>query len=259
MDTGRIVYGEALGKANLARFRRRRFWLGEKMDHPDDDDEIQVRYRRPAVAANRSYVVACSSTFRDDVLALAGRRGANVGAIARAVMLLLPGDAIGALADPGEPDGQDRETVTLKSGASAGKIWRRKPRLQVRLAAGLEIPEIRQALALALAMDRGEVALALEQGGKKPAAERRDGAQAEITRLRKQVGALSFEPLDHHVRSRADALYVLGFQPAAKPEPAAVRRRYRVLAAIHHPDSGGGDHGRMSQLNEAVRILRGKT
>ncbi len=67
---------------------------------------------------------------------------------------------------------------------------------------------------------------------------------------------MSFEPLGHGVRNRAEALYVLGLPPDAEPDEDTLNRRYRRLAAIHHPDSDQGEHRRMSQLNEAVRFLR---
>ncbi len=243
----------------MLRSRRRRFWLGDDMEHPDDKLDGREHAGRVGSTANQSYAVPCSSAFRDDILALAERRGVNIGSLARAVMLLVPAEAIRAQPDPGEPEAWDRETVTLKSGVSAGKVWRRKPRLQVRAGAALALADIRRALALALAMDRGEVALALEKNDLPSASKRLNKAAAEIARLRRQVRVLSLEPLEHHVRSRADALYTLGFAPAARPDAVAVRRRYRVLAAIHHPDSGEGDHKRMTQLNEAVQILCRKT
>ena len=253
MSVETLVYGEAVRVAHMLRSRRRRIWLGDRMEHPDDQED--TRGGKSASTANRSYAIPCSSGFRDEILALASRRGVNVGNLARAVMLLVPTETVAMHPDPGEPETWDRESVTLKSGISAGKAWRRKPRLQVRAGAGLEVPDIRRALALALAMDRGDIALSLEKTDLPSASKRLNKAAAEIARLRKQVRALSLEPLEHHVRSRADALYTLGFPPAARPDPAAVRRRYRVLAAIHHPDSSDGDHKRMSQLNEAVRIL----
>lgn len=257
MSGVQLVYGEAVRVAHMLRSRRRRIWLGEQMEHPDDQED--TRDGKSGSPANLSYAVSCSSGFRDDVLALAHRRGVNIGNLARAVMLLVPPETVAMHPDPGEPETWDRESVTLKSGASAGKAWRRKPRLQVRAGAGLNAPDIRRALALALAIDRGEIALSLEKADLPSASKRLNKAAAEIARLRKQVKALSLEPLEHHVRSRADALYSLGFPPAARPDPAVVRRRYRVLAAIHHPDRRDGDHKRMTQLNEAVQILCRKT
>ena len=256
MARDRIVYGQGTLKALDARARRRRLWLGDKMDHPDDWNEAAAPGSDGREEKNVSYVVPCTSAFRDDVLALAARRGVNAGTLARAVLLLLPVD-VEAWPDPGEPEWEDREAVTLKSGPSAGKVWRRKPRLQVRMVAGLEPASIRRALAVALAMDRGELMLRLESGQGPDADERLSLAEAELARLRRQVEVMAFEPLDHAVRSRADALYILGFPPGAEPSAETARKRYRTLAAIHHPDSGGGDHKRMSQLNAAVRILRG--
>lgn len=257
MKRDRIVYGDAIRKAQLLRSKRRRVWLGDKLHHPDDEQDMP----RPTTAAaskNRSYVVPCASAFRDAVQELADRRAVNAGELARAVLLLMPGEAA-LFPDPGEPGAEDRETIVLKSGANEGKNWRRKPRLQVRTIAGRDPAEIRRALALALAIDRGEFMLRLEEGGGPSSSERLSDARAENNRLRRQIGALLFEPLAQGVRDRADALHVLGFPPGARPNPETVRARYRALAAIHHPDGSHGEHRRMSQLNEAVQILRGES
>ena len=79
-------------------------------------------------ARKLSYAVPCSTRFRDAVLAMASDREVNVGDLARSIMLTLSPDAVKSAADPGEPEEDDRETVVLKSGPSAGKPWRRKPR-----------------------------------------------------------------------------------------------------------------------------------
>ena len=255
MTDPRIVYGEALRKAKVLRSRRRRLWLGDKLQHPDDSNDMpRADDQPPEELKNRSYVVPCASDFRDAVLELAERCGVNAGELARAVLLLMPDEAA-HFADPGEPEPGDRETVILKSGANEGKNWRRKPRLQVRLSGGHNTADVRRALALALAMDRGDYTVRIEDGHSPTSDQRLKEARAEITRLRYQVKAMSFEPLETGIRSRADALHVLGFPPEATPETDEIRKRYRKLAAIHHPDSGQGEHRRMSQLNEAVAKL----
>lgn len=255
MTDPRIVYGEALRKAKILRSRRRRLWLGDKLEHPDDfDDMPHADANTTDETRNKSYVVSCSSRFRDEILDLAERRGVNAGELARAVLLLLPIDAAN-FQDPGEPEPADRETVVLKSGANEGKNWRRKPRLQVRLASGYGATEVRRALALALAMDRGDYAVRIEDGRAPSSDDRLKEARAELTRLRYQIKTLFFDTLDHGVKTRADALYVLGFHSKSLPENDEIRKRYRKLAAIHHPDSGHGEHGRMSQLNAAVSLL----
>lgn len=255
MTDPRTVYGEALRKAKILRSRRRRVWLGDKLEHPDDSDDMRDSdgpvQEEPK---SRSYVVPCANDFRDAVLELAERHGVNAGELARAVLLLMPADAA-QFPDPGEPEPGDRETVILKSGANEGKNWRRKPRLQVRLVSGHNTTGIRRALALALAMDRGDYTVRIEDGHGPSSDQRLKEARSEITRLRYQLKAMFFEPLEQGVGSRADALYILGFRPDAMPEPDEIRKRYRKLAAIHHPDSSQGDHKRMSQLNEAVATL----
>ena len=207
-------------------------------------------------ASKKSYAIACSSAFRDRVLALAERRGVNVGDLARSVMLVVPPDAVATMADPGEPQAGDRESIILKSGPGAGKPWRRKPRLQVRLPAGHAVPTLRRALNLALAMDAGAQHIRIEDATRPGAEARLRDAMAETNRLRAIIGALSFSPLRDGVKTRTDALYVLGFPPNARLGADVVKSRFRSLAAIHHPDSAHGDTRRMSQLNEAMAKLR---
>lgn len=188
--------------------------------------------------------------------ALAESRKVNAGDLARSVLLLVPRDVVAKFPDPGEPTPDDREQIVLKSGPSANKPWRRKPRLQVRLPEGYKIPEIRRALGMALAMEEGGVALTLEEGRKPRLGDRLRKAETEIDRLKGAVMALAFEPLSNGVKTRADALYVLGFPPNTRPDQKAVRARYRMLATVHHPDSGFGHHDRMTQLNEALSTLK---
>jgi len=211
-----------------------------------------------------SYTVPCASRFRDEVLALATAKHCNVADLARSVVLVVSRNVIDAHKDPGEPARDDRETVVLKSGRSQGKPWRRKPRLQVRMAPGFEIETIRKALALALAIERGHMNVGVESETAISEAEMEQEAQHallrnthnEMERLRNVVQALHFEPLPDGVHTREQALYVLGFPPGASADLNAVRMRFRRLATVYHPDGKDGCHQRMSQLNAAMELLR---
>jgi hypothetical protein len=220
--------------------------------------------------SKHSYTVSCSSAFREAVEALAEHRQVNVGDLARSVLLVVPAAQVEGFPDPGEPPSHDRETVILKSGPAEGRPWRRKPRLQVRMPPGHAIPFIRRALGLALALAEGSLSVTLEDPKAPvqrshpeppppppppPAEEESDSD--ELERLRAIISALAFEPLKDGVRSRAEALYVLGFLPDARPDSRTVRAKFRMLATIHHPDGEHGDHQRMSQLNQAMALLRG--
>jgi len=227
-------------------------------------------------AVKASYTIACSSAFRDAVLALADKRGVNAGDLARAVMLVVPAALVEATADPGEPTAHDRETITPRSGRGQGRSWKRKPRLQVRLPPGLRAEFIRKCLKLALDIESGTVSVQLDAGpaaapeatpprGGRPAVEaaaaeaamaRAEHLEQEVERLRTIVNVLSFDPLPDGVESRADALHVMGFPPYANPDSRVLRARYRLLATVHHPDSAYGSHGRMSQINAAMELLR---
>ena len=199
------------------------------------------------------YTVPCSSEFRDRVTDLAARRRVNVADLARSVLIVLPFEAIRNAPDPGGPPPGDREETVLKSGPSKGKPWRRKPRLQMRLSAGYDPSFVRRALGIALAMDSGDLELSLEDPNAEPGAP--VAAESELERLKATVSALSFSPLRDGVRSRADALHILGFPPAERPDRSMVTARFRMLATIHHPDGELGSHQRMSQLNAAREIL----
>ena len=205
-----------------------------------------------------SYTITCSNSFRDRIEKLAARRQVNVGDLARSVLLMVPFETIIKYPDPGEPIADDRETVILKSGSSKGRIWRRKPRLQVRMSPGVDANLIRRALAMALAMEQGELDLYLEQvkPGNEPAPEIARHAKAEVKRLRTIVSTLCFDPLPNGIQTREEALHVLGFAPKGTPDDKSVKARFRMLAAIHHPDSPYGNHQRMSQLNAAMEHLR---
>ncbi len=201
----------------------------------------------------QSYTIPCASAFRDAVEALAARRGVNAADLARSVALMLGAEAITAYPDPGGPAADDRESVILKSGRAKGRPWRRKPRLQVRMAAGFDVPTLRRALAIALDMDLGEARVLLD-------APRRGlpvplGDPDEVTRLKAMVSALAFDPLPGGVETKAEALHVLGFAPGSHPDTMTARARFRALATIHHPDSDHGSHERMSQLNSAMDVL----
>ncbi|GAB6051668.1 J domain-containing protein [Magnetospira thiophila] len=202
----------------------------------------------------KSYTIPCASPFRQAALKLAERRGVNVADLVRSVLLALPREQVEGYPDPGDPAATDREVVTLKSGPAAGRPWRRKPRLQVRMTPGYTVPMLRKALAIALDLDRGAVQVELREAGKQAAPSA--AHVEELERLRAMVAALAFDPLPQGVSGRAEALHVLGFPPSARPDKTELRARFRILATIHHPDGDFGNHDRMAQLNEAMNYLR---
>jgi len=206
----------------------------------------------------QSYTIPCSSGFRDAVVALAQRKAANVADLARSVILMVAPEHLAAFPDPGDPAKGDRETVLVKSGPAKGRLWSRKPRLQVRLAPGYALPMLRRALGLALAMDEGDISVIFQGLDGAPTPETPETPSPddeEMARLHAIVSVLSFEPLAGGVKTREQALHVLGLAPDSNPDLGVLKGRFRMLAAIHHPDSGYGNHERMSQLNGAMDIL----
>jgi hypothetical protein len=234
-----------------------------------------------AIKINKqSYTVPCSTKFRDVVIALAARKSVNVADLARSSLLILPQDIIKTFADPGEPQLADREKIILKSGLSKGRLWRRKPRLQVRLTPGYEISFVRRALNLAVVLDSEHYLINVQkrevdalqndkftnQNGTVFSQSITNNNQQvsnvtdqkvsyEGKRLREVISALSFTPLPGRLSSRTDALHILGFFPTERPDRRVVRSKFKMLAKIHHPDNNYGNHQRMSQLNAAMDLL----
>jgi len=202
------------------------------------------------------YTIPCSSIFRDAVLKLGNDLGVNVADLARSVLLTIPTESINGFLDPGGPGADDREKVLIKSGPSAGQIWRRKPRLQARLRPGYHIKTVRRALNISLNLHSNDLTVKIETTAEEDSSEKfKQNLITDLERLQKIVSILSFEPLKGGVSTPAEALHVMGFAPSEKPRKADVRSRFRTLAAIHHPDGNYGDHNRMIQINAALSIL----
>ena len=221
--------------------------------------QAERRVKRPIEPQARAYVLPCSSTFRDKVMALAARRGVSAGDLARSVLLLISKDVLSRTVDPGEPSPEDREIVKLQSGLTKGRTLKRKPRLQLRLPAGHDMAELRRALSLALDLEAGEQEIAVENDAdrqtKAEPGRVRDGQSDEINSLRRIIDTIALRPLENGVTSRVEALHVLGFSPFVTPDRASIRSRFRQLARVYHPDAPLGDHVLMSQLNEALERL----
>ena len=96
----------------------------------------------------KAYTISCSSSLRDGIEDLARKKEVNAGDIARSVILTFAKNEIDNFPDPGEPQKHDREELWLKKGKEE-RLWKRKPRLQLRLMEGLDNIFIRKALGLA--------------------------------------------------------------------------------------------------------------
>ena len=210
----------------------------------------------PSKTRKSSYTIPCASSFRDEINALAVSLRGNVADVARSILLTVPEDVIRTIPDPGGPPPGDREETLIKSGPSAGKLWQRKPRLQVRLRSGYDVSTVRRALNIALRINNGSLDLKLtDPNVRSPESELDQNLSGEVERLKKIISVLAFDPLQGGVSTPDEALHVLGFAPKETPDKATVRARFRTLATIHHPDSLYGSHQRMSQLNAAMQLL----
>ena len=233
----------------------------------------------------KSYIVTCSSAFRDAVQSLAAKKGVTVSDLVTAVHVL--NDHLGpqSVPDPGDAGPDDRDVIKLKSGPRSGRCLRRKPRLQLRLADGLSDSYIRRSLALLIALDAGERALAEPEGPENPSIETQpaasikpempetpstsaqstgqstgdrteiDTAREHAEEMRALVSLMTFDPLPDGVNTVIDARYVLGLPPGMRLTRRIVKARFRMLSQIYHPDKETGDTVRMAQLIDASRLM----
>ncbi|CAO3419047.1 hypothetical protein [Azospirillum endophyticum] len=176
--------------------------------------------------------VPCGVRFRAAVLDLAAARGVGVPALAAAALLLAPE----GVADPGPRDAGGEGMLEL-GGTDAGD------------------GAIRRALAAALALaDPGTRIL--------PAGDvRRLEAAVETLDYRNKTLAhalqrLSFRPLDGCITDVRDAAQLFGFVNEWCFDEDQVRRRFRELAPVYHPDTGIiACRERMGQLIDARNLL----
>ena len=158
--------------------------------------------------------------------------------------------------DSGEPEAHDREPVLLKSGNNSGKIWKRKPRIQARLPEGYHTTTLRKALGLALALSDKQKHLSVEDKADETMQHIIGRLSSENDKLREVISRIAFIPLKTSCTSSDEALYILGLPQFPTPTQEVIKKRYRELATIFHPDSICGDHERMSQLNAAFAYLK---
>lgn len=213
----------------------------------------------------KSYIVTCSSSFRDAVQSLAVKKAVTVSDLVTAVLVLNEHLDPNSVPDPGDAGSDDRDVIALKSGARAGRYLRRKPRLQLRLADGLSDSYIRRALAWLLALDAGERALAEPEPNATTEPDHDpevgyDRAEIAFARqhaeeMRALVSLMTFDPLPDGVNTVVDARYVLGLPPGMQLTRRIVKARFRMLSQIYHPDKETGDTVRMAQLIDASRLM----
>ena len=205
-------------------------------------------------------------SFRDLVEGLAARRKVNVGD--------LPDRSVGGAAGhrrrlprPWRTADEDRETV-VSNRVRRKAALAAQAALQVRMPPGHDIPFIRRALALAIAMDKGDVAVSVASGSRieeqrvKREEQRAKGEEQKLARLVEINEEL--DRLRTIVRCWLSNPCRMASAPAAmrcmsavsRPVPSPIRgrcgRNSAMLATIHHPDSHYGSHQRMSQLNQAM-------
>lgn len=211
----------------------------------------------------KSYVIPCSSGFRDTVRELAARRGLTATDLASGVLALLDRETIDRIADPGEPAPDDRECVQLKSGPRKGRSLTRKPRLQLRLPNRLDHAHVRRALALAIELDAGRQTLKIvspteESRLAAEIAEQRQSlrkAEQDLADMRATLNVIAFDADGQAVSTTEQASYILGLPPGATISRELVKSRFRQLSRVFHPDLPTGDTARMSRIIEAVRYL----
>jgi hypothetical protein len=206
------------------------------------------------------YTVPCQAGFRGSVLALARRRGIDAADLVRMVLVLVAPAVRASVADPGEPmapgaaNGNDRDTP-LRRHAGRPPPPGLTPTLVLRLEPGLDHATIRQALAVALALDDPKdhrLTPTDEHNRLIASVEKLEYRNAALARA---IDRLSFRPRPGRLSLR-DAAAMLGFASERDCDEQLVTRRFRELAPIFHPDTGILPcRERMAQLIDARNLL----
>ncbi len=189
----------------------------------------------PALPATRSgRFLRCGARLKAAVLALAAARGSDASALATAALLLRPDDGA---PDPGESDAEGSASLLLLRSVVAPD-----PAVRRALAAALVLAD--PAARIVPAADVGRLEAAVETLGYRNKA------------LAHALKRLSFQPLDGRIVELRDAVQLFGFVNEWCFDEDRVRRRFRELAPVYHPDTGMvACRERMAQLIDARNLL----
>lgn len=199
----------------------------------DAPDGASLRATVVGAPATLVRSVPCGVRLIQSVRALAALRETDVPALASAALLLMPD----AAADPGEHDQDGTAFLTLHATVTASDA------------------AIRRALAAAVALaDPGFRMLPAADLGRLEAAVETLGYRNKT--LAHAVKRLSFQPLDGRILELRDAVQMFGFVNEWCFDEDQVRRRFRELAPVYHPDTGVvACRERMGQLIDARNLL----
>ncbi|MEI8394465.1 MAG: hypothetical protein WCF85_07000 [Rhodospirillaceae bacterium] len=201
------------------------------------------------------YTVPCQAPFRTAVLGLAKRRGIDAAGLVRMVRTLVSPGVCALIADPGEPNGDDRDNPLHRHGSGYQPVPSLTPTLVLRLDYGLDHATIRQALAVALALDDAKGYRLIEVEEHKRLSASVEKLEYRTRALANAVERLAFRPRRGRLDLR-EAAGMLGFINDHEYDEQLVTKRFRELAPIYHPDTGILPcRERMGQLIDARNLL----
>lgn len=200
---------------------------------PDPPDGLSDAPGHSLRSDRSGRIIPCGVRLKRAVAALAARRGTDASALASAALLLVPDSA----ADPGPCDEEGTAPLAL------------------RLSTAASDSAIRRALAAAVALaDPGHRVVPAADVGRLEAAVETLGYRNKA--LAHALKRLSFQPLDGRVTELRDAVQMFGFVNEWCFDEDQVRRRFRELAPVYHPDTGVvACRDRMAQLIDARNLL----
>lgn len=201
------------------------------------------------------YTVPCQAAFRTAVLTLAKRRGVDAAELVRMVLTLVAPAVRDGVPDPGEPDADDRDNPLRRHGVGRQPVPGLAPTLVLRLQPGLDHTTIRQALAVALALDDPKGHRLIPSDEHNRLTSRVEKLEYRNRALANAIERLSFRPKADRMGLR-DAAAMLGFTTDTEYDEHLVTKRFRELAPIYHPDTGILPcRERMGQLIDARNLL----
>ena len=201
------------------------------------------------------YTVPCPAPFRHAVLALAKKRGVDAAELVRMVLTLVSPGVRAAIPDPGVPAPEEHDGHSRGHGGSRLRAPALVPTLVLRLDPDLDHTTIRQALAVALALDDPKSYRLVREDEQVRLAGRIERLEYRNRALANAVERLSFRPRPGRLGLR-DAALMLGFASEHDFDEQLVTKRFRELAPIFHPDTGILPcRERMAQLIDARNLL----
>ena len=185
-----------------------------------------------------NHTIYCSESFKKKIDAVCGATDMSPADLVKSVFLFSEVSDFDSIVLEDKDD--KREKILVKTGASAGKVVSRRPRIQIILPFKISPAVLKKALTLAI----------------QPKVKLTEFVEPVMTsNISIDVG---IQPdMIENISTIREALHILGFAPRSKATKAEIKGRYRTLLKAYHSDTGNifASSERLNAVQRAWKVI----